>query len=92
MVGETVVLGGSIYYLVKEKSVEGWLMVTGMFFVILAGAFQMYIFPSLIQKNDIDAMKVIDYYYVFYAFNIFFSLIFAIGFLMLVMKVVKKKF
>ena len=92
MVGETVVLGGSIYYLVKEKSVEAWLMVTGMFFVILASAFQMYIFPLIIRKNDIDAMKVIDYYYVFYAAHLLFSLIFAIGFIMLVIKVVKRKF
>jgi len=92
MVGETVVLGGSIYYLVKEKSVEGWLMVTGMFFVILAGASQMYIFPAIVRKNNIDAIKVMDYYYAFYVSHLLFLLIFAIGFLMLVMKVVKRKF
>jgi len=92
MVGETVVLGGSIYYLVKEKSVEGWLMVSGMFFVILAGASQMFIFPAIVRLNNIDAMKVMDYYYVFYAAHLLFSLIFAIGFIMLVMKVVKRKF
>lgn len=92
MVGETVILGSSIYYLVKEKSVEGWLMVSGIFFVLLAGVSQMYIFPFFIQRNDIDAMKVMDYYYVFYAAHVLFSLIFAIGFLMLVMKVVKRRF
>lgn len=92
MVGETVVFGGSIYYLVKEKSIEGWLMVTGIFFVILAGASQMYIFPAIVRKNNIDAMAVMDYYYVFYAAHLLFTLIFAIGFIMMVMKVVKRKF
>ena len=90
MIGQVVVLGGSVYYLAKKKSVDALLMVIGSFFGILTYIFQLYVFPFIIQKNEMDSVSVANYYYIFYGINVFFSLIFAIGFVVLVGKFLKK--
>ena len=91
MIGEIIVLGGSIYYLAKEKNAAGWLMSIGSLLGILCVAFQTLVFPFIITKKEMDSVTAMDFYYVFYGLNILFSLLFAIGFMMLIIKVVKKR-
>lgn len=91
MLGQVIVLGGSIYYLAKEKTAAGWLMTIGTALGFLTYIFQVYVFPRFIEKKDLDSISISDYYYVFYAVNILFSLLFAIGFIMLILKAIKKK-
>lgn len=90
MLGQIIVLGGSIYYLTKKKTTAGWLMTIGSLLGILMELYQRFLFPSLIAKKNLDNIVVTDYYYVFYTLHILFYFLFSIGFVMLIMKIVKK--
>lgn len=90
MIGQAVVLGGSIYYLTKNKTAAGWLMTIGSLLGILMGLYQRFLFPTLIAEKELDSVVVVNYYYAFYTLQVLFSLIFAIGFILLILKAVKK--
>lgn len=90
MIGQVILLAGSVYYTVKKKGIEGWLMIIGSLLGLLTNIFQTFLFPFIIAKKELDSVKVVDYYYVFYGLNIFFSVLFGVGFIMLILKFVKK--
>ncbi|UOB19274.1 hypothetical protein [Abyssalbus ytuae] len=90
MIGQIVVLGGSIYYLIKKKGIEGWLMMTGTLLGLLVGIFQQYIFPFILTEKNINHTQLSYYYSFFFIISALFSLIFAVGFIILIIKNIQK--
>ena len=89
MIGGIVVLVGSFYYLSKKNTIEGWLMVIGSLLSFITQILYSYIIPWLMNSLDLSSQNIASFYSIMNIGSMFIYLVFAIGFFMLIQKVVK---
>lgn len=89
---QLIILSACIYYLVKKFSIEGLLLTIGAIVGLLFTIFSIIVLPYLCQKNIIDPifgqMKIMS---IIGPVNFIASIAFAIGFFMLICKMLLKK-
>lgn len=90
MIGGIIVLAGSIYYLNKKNSAEGWLMTIGSLLSLIFQALYSFIIPWLINYLDWSAEYLSSFYSIMNIVGHLNYLIFAVGFFMLIQKSVNK--
>jgi hypothetical protein len=84
-----LIMGISIFYAFKRRNTESMLLVTGSFIVFLTSVFYM-VMPYIIYTRHMSAEVASLYYSIAGTIAFLGSLVFALGFFMLVLTVIRQ--